>query len=271
MKQYPTVWKEHIKLLLRTPLENLVQFVVVGADRVCTEPLSGAPCMYLLGRTGAMQPEVVICKLARTFKGVQPMRYKATRNYLDWLLTESPFSDFYVTKSVAEVRKTGVCIVRCDIPANLMLAALVAFRHVWEFPSFIQAWQKLVERGVDKAHALVLSQWCSADAKGVVCFSGGRHNSNHFIFGYTCPATTLQTFKNADWPIEEANYSEVVKYEGLQYTWGEWHHTNNLHSAMVNHLTFTTVVGGFGSQSRMLKQPYKQIAKALNLVLEELQ
>lgn len=270
MKQYPAVWKEQIKLLLRMPSERLVQFVVIGAKGVDAPALEGRQCMSSLQLGGDIQPEVVICKLARTFEGFQPMRYKATRNYLDWLLTESPFSDFYVTKSVAEVSETGVCIARCDIPANLMLAALVAFRHVWEFPSFIQAWQKLVEKGVDKAHALVLSQWCSANNKGVVDFRGGAYNSNHFIFGNGCPVNTLQAFKNADWPFEEGKYSEVFGYEGLQHTWGIMCPNNYLYSAMVSHLTFTDVVGVFGAQSRMLKQPYKQIAKALNLVLEEL-
>lgn len=95
--------------------------------------------------------------------------------YFKWLTYKSPFSEAFLMKGGAGVRKYGyVCVKTQGIPANLMSGALLAARMSTEHNGSIMiAWYHLVKEGLDPdiayAHAhQVTVTWDDMNKKWLV-------------------------------------------------------------------------------------------------------
>lgn len=165
-------------------------------------------CMARL-RDVSGRPRFIVSKL---------MKGEVSREYLNWLLGESSFSKYYLADSYEEVRELGGVVVRCDIPANLMMMALQLFRYSWEFPSLIGQWTELCKEGLEEHDALIAAHFMNeGNASPRV---GGA--TVHHIFDWTLVGTgILEDFKNLTPPNLEENYCDVGKYISIQGTWSK--------------------------------------------------
>lgn len=90
--------------------------------------------------------------------------------YLEWLMNHSVYSECFVTKSGMEAVLSGI-ILRTNIPANLLVAALIATRYPWEHSlTFYFYWCQLVKRGVDKSLAFLAAHCVKEPTEGFYRF-----------------------------------------------------------------------------------------------------
>lgn len=213
--------KEQVIVAQGINCHHLSQYIVVGQNGVGYDGLSGEECMSSLkcdiNQTAA--PKVLVIKNNFDFKGTDALNKEYTIPYLTWLLTDSPLSELYVTGSVEELLETGVCIVRCDVPANLMLVACQALRYSWEFPTMVDSWGKLVGEGMDKSHALYFCQLIRNTGGVSASWGGNSLNTNHFIFPTDVNLNALLDFNKKVYKLTESLYSETGTYDGVKHTW----------------------------------------------------
>lgn len=124
--------------------------------------------------------------------------------YYDWLFNRSPLKDCYYTKDAALALKDNFIIINVDQPGNVMMAACISHRYLWEETKVPRAWGSLVEAGVDETGAFMIAHCITAPYHKVDEFelnlwattiSCNSDNSNHTIFGYDgCTAAGLRNF-----------------------------------------------------------------------------
>lgn len=68
--------------------------------------------------------------------------------YLTWVMNDSPWSDYIVTKDLAEGKEKGIR-VRTDIPANAMMCTFYALRYPTEYRDVITLWGRYTDEGLD--------------------------------------------------------------------------------------------------------------------------
>lgn len=207
-------------------------------------------CMSDLSRVGGLikNPTHLIVKVKRNYKGrgrLDDIGYEHPHfdQYINWLLKESAFSQYFYSKNVEEVRETGVVVIRTDMPSNLMLMVGAAVRYTWEFPEFIDNWAALCAVDIEPHKALVLMH--TFHEKDGDYYEGyGNHNSNHFMFR----GSTVRTLDWADKPElwhNDTLFNEYLTYTYLQDTWRDL----NVGKELVCLMAFTTT-------TKVVKSPF---------------
>lgn len=78
--------------------------------------------------------------------------------YTDWLLGKSPYKSVFVENRLEKGAEYFTC--RANVPSNLLVGGLIAYRAIREYPDIVVAWHELVVAGGDPnlsfliAHAL---------------------------------------------------------------------------------------------------------------------
>ena len=264
--KYPL--KVHLEMALLNSLEDggsLNHYSVVGTRGTYRAHGNEACSAGIRSEVKVGTPEYVVMKTIYNYRN---RGTKFNKEYLNWLLTSSPLSHIYLTESVEELEELGSIVIDCKTPANLLIIAMQAFRYLWEFPFFINTWEKLVELGLDPDYAFVAVHHTSL--KGELSSIGGG-NSNHHIFPSTIPAKTLLRFKELSLAREEPPFSSAFKYEGVQYTWKS--SGVSLHEALSRNIMKGKgkVDHAFGSSEvTKVDNPYEQLFNAVKYILEEL-
>lgn len=271
IEKYPANVQKQVKVLMDTPFNSAsftTQHVLVGVDDDCGR-VRGNICHNDLRSKQVGCPQFIIEKLLHTYRNIDCVEFKQTVPYLDWLFKDSPLADFYLTDSAEEFIVVGCAVVRCDIPANLLLISLQAIRYTWEFPDLTEHWYNLVKLGVKGSHALVLCQSFNTRG-GKVSWGTNSFNNNHFMFSTCASFDTLHHFTNKQWQLEEELYSEANTYKGVQHTWKEGGVVECLRGAITaNIVTKTTEVKSpFGGELKVVDNAYEQVVNALNKLLE---
>lgn len=62
-----------------------------------------------------------------------------SEEFYDFLFNESPWKDAFLTKTGKEAFDSGYVLCRTDVPANVLLAACIASRRVWQYSSLQMA------------------------------------------------------------------------------------------------------------------------------------
>lgn len=122
--------------------------------------------------------------------------------YYDWLLNRSPFSDVFISSDSKQVLDDEFLLLGCQHPRNVVVAACIAHRYLWEETKVVPVWASLVDAGMDEDGAFVLAHTISIpynyvnnleDVLASLCIEG--QNSNHTVFGGLLYKTCLTNFR----------------------------------------------------------------------------
>lgn len=116
------------------------------------------PCHYYLQTTGYL-PETSHAEFAVQFmcKNLRRDDNNLRREWLEYVMNDSPWSQYIITKSYDTALDTGI-LVRTDIPSNAMMCTFYALRYPTEFHEKIKAWKKYSDAGMDKAIAFFAAE-----------------------------------------------------------------------------------------------------------------
>lgn len=81
------------------------------------------------------------------FRDEEEMHPEVDR-YLTWVMNDSPWARYCVTKDIEEAKKGGIR-VRTDIPANAMMCTFYALRYPTEYGYKIRNWCEYTKGGLD--------------------------------------------------------------------------------------------------------------------------
>jgi hypothetical protein len=76
--------------------------------------------------------------------------------FVDWLINRSPYSQVFIEKDAEEALKTRMLVASGDHPGNILGAAMVASRRLWEYVFVAKAAHDLVKEGVNEDLAFYL-------------------------------------------------------------------------------------------------------------------
>lgn len=130
------------------------------------------------------------------------------REYIDWLVNESPYAPTYVSKDVDKILEDGVFVQDITMDNRLVTCGAIAQRFLYEssFTDLKHVWKGLVNEGVNKAFAFVVSYMFSYK-EGIVTVGKER-------WGHTEPSrgrlskNSLKKFltsREEDWDAEGLN------------------------------------------------------------------
>mgnify|MGYP003630208342 CR=1 FL=1 len=195
------------------------------------------------------------------------------QDYLSWLVGDSCISSYYLEDSVEEVLKSKSVVIRCDVPASLMMAAVQMFRYIWEFPEITKIWSKLVEVGVDKDHAFVVAHHIRCPEHPALS-PHGVGNTNHHVFGSGIGVDVLDRFKTLSPFTKDELFSVRGKYSWIQNAWegGTEEGSRTLYEELKDRCSSGTrkVSHAFGtSQVEASEDLYTQIKKAIDEITKE--
>lgn len=103
---------------------------------------------------------------------------KLARPWLDYLINRSIWKDIYLNNDVDQVLKDSCVVIHTNTPACLLMQALVATRHSWEYIPMMKAFSALVEGGCPEDMAILLAYLVSCNGDDASLKVGpGSHKS----------------------------------------------------------------------------------------------
>ena len=81
---------------------------------------------------------IVTCINRGTKRDIESCPLDATLWFYNWLLNDSPWADAFEEKDAEAAYKAGVVVCTTNVPGNILQAALVASRQVWEHPRVVR-------------------------------------------------------------------------------------------------------------------------------------
>lgn len=100
--------------------------------------------------------------------GQRRLEKRQLYDYYDFLINRSPWSPCFEPINGEKAFKAGSCVLKVDVPANMLQGALISTRNTWEYPLNIGIWWELVQLGVEERLAFIACYLVSRDGDGVV-------------------------------------------------------------------------------------------------------
>lgn len=100
--------------------------------------------------------------------GQKRLKKRQLYDYYDFLINRSPWSHCFEPISGEKAFKAGSCVLKVDVPANMLQGALISTRNSWEYALNIEIWWELVQLGVEERLAFIACYLVSRDGDGVV-------------------------------------------------------------------------------------------------------
>lgn len=163
-------------------------------------------------------------------KGSYKLPKEHQLKFMHWLLNDSAYSEVFSTKSAKKALSDRMVIVDAFKPSNLMAAALVATRRLWEYDHIARVTVDLMEEGVNGDLAFVLAHCSSANVTG----TGNIHfNTAHTAHCSLNPNNmdfnALKSFINHKVVRPNKTYNESYRYNyydrmytDKKYGEGDW-------------------------------------------------
>ena len=106
-----------------------------------------------------------------------PKEMKKLISYLNWIIKKSPWRNafLYPSQSIATKLKDGV-VMNTNKSPQYVVGAMSALRAAWEYPYFLDAWNKFKKLGFSKESSFILAN--VLDDKGEM----SNPNDNHATF-----------------------------------------------------------------------------------------
>jgi len=167
---------------------------------------------------------VVIANRMQTDKNSQKScGWEHIERYYSFLFNDSVFSDCYVTKDVERCFDKGIT-VRTDLPANLVVAACIATRQVWEYPEIGRSVSNLIKWGVEPRKAHLVGHHLIVRDNGT--YTPHRRGGHVAIYGDRMGPKNIENFlegrlpKGEDYPYNSLTYQTSRTYQGIPCMWG---------------------------------------------------
>lgn len=125
-----------------------------------------------------------------------PLSGKIKAKYYDWLLHRSPVSHVFISKGVKKVFKDKLVFLSTEHPLNVIMAACIMHRHIWEIPLVPKTWFDLVNAGMDEDAAFAVAHLIYPLAGDKCMIRLNVENTNHTIFDGHIFNDTLINFVN---------------------------------------------------------------------------
>lgn len=160
-----------------------------GIEELLDGPTSSTSSYITLHESGSYSLEKIsVCHagLKRADKGVsfvvsridQVGETIGRRKFYNWLIKRSVYSPFIVNSHYADAVERGL-ILRTNVPSNLMLQALILSRYPNEWPESVEAWNLMVDAGIDEDLAILLTSFIKKKGEGW-CYSTRTENHRAF-------------------------------------------------------------------------------------------
>jgi hypothetical protein len=108
-----------------------------------------AICHAMLTRPGVKNPKFIINRLQWGWKSGKAVAPRDTLEaYLEYLSYRSPYRKAFAIKGGKKILDDGYAVFNTNIPGNLMAAAMLSVRMMWEYPGVPFIWHELVKNGV---------------------------------------------------------------------------------------------------------------------------
>lgn len=142
--------------------------------------------------------------------------------YYSFLFNESVFADCYVTKDVERCFEDGIT-VRTDRPANLVVAACIATRQVWEYPSVSRSVSNLIKFGVDPRKAHLAGHLISVKDNGSYVEDTRCGHISIYIsqMNHVGVGNFLKAELKGNHRANKDTYQNLLTYGGIPYMWGD--------------------------------------------------
>lgn len=135
--------------------------------------------------------------------------------YLDWLINRSVFSDTFYEKDVDKILEEEIWVTRCDIPGNIMVAAMTCLRALTESDRSCRSGEvflPLVQAGCTEEFAFVLGHFMK-DGQ----LKTDSYDSHHCMFNWGGMKTgTVVNFLNKKFiKPRDFNFDVDKMYSGV--------------------------------------------------------
>lgn len=128
-------------------------------NEVKTVNRTGAACHYSMQTLRGNLPDGDNYRQCTPLYGVQYITDKhkfgddkLLDEYLTWVMNDSPWSQYIITKKLADGKKHGV-LINADIPDNALMCTFYALRYPTEYPATIRRWKEWVDAGMNPTGA----------------------------------------------------------------------------------------------------------------------
>jgi len=204
-------WKEGIDELLHSKFSSTSSFASLNEDGTA-DTYMNTVCHSALNKGGPGTLFVV----SRIDKEGRKKNLR-DRVFYNWLIKISPYSSFIINTRYADAMRRGL-IVRTDVPANLMVQALVVSRHPWEHTELIDLWYSLVKKGVHPNIAFPLVFFVREEEEDKWIYT--LHEGNHKAI--SSKYLDLEFFKNfmkGEYTAARPNFYNNARYTGMFSLW----------------------------------------------------
>lgn len=160
--------------------------------------------------------------------------------WLDYLMNRSPFSDYFIEKDAKAAIEKSYVVVTSEAPSNLMAAALVCTRHLWEKPYSIYGFNKLLRFNCQEDMAFLFSIASKFSTKSIgansspdLYYPNGTNEPRELVWSpttvcgqghkpltpYSMYMAGVKAFLDKTPFHKNANYSKNTNYSGLDKAW----------------------------------------------------
>lgn len=187
------------------------------------EPLkvSTGPCHGFIRNAGSERSVAIVTHINRLSASNDKFRERAEKTqdlhvtFYDWVFNRSPWAFCFTTKDAAQAVEERACVVRVDVPANMLQGALITTRNMWEHSPNIQLWDKLVKAGIEENKAFVMSMAVSPVDNGREVFLRGL-DTDHLAICSDIRMDGLEAFLQGSPLYTTGDYNRSGDYQGVK-------------------------------------------------------
>lgn len=219
------LYAEVVEVRLTKGMDGLMNLWWLGDCKLCK--VGSTSCCTGLRRTPSWTKYIVsglnglIEEDSHTVEGLKTCTH--ARNYINWLVNESPYAITYVSKDVDEILDDGVFVQDASFDNRLVVNGCIAQRLLWEssFSDLRHIWGMLYDRGVMGNTAFLACYLFQYDQVSASITNGKVR------YGHTDPGegrlspTAMANFIYDRLEWNEPSLAERGSYHGLREGWGE--------------------------------------------------
>lgn len=139
--------------------DRVYAVTVMGDGSVNEHTIHGYNCHGMLGKRVGVDSLFTLTAFNSVWYEKYNMCSKvANKEWIKWVLNDSPYSAAFLTKSVTTALTKGV-ITTSEVGGDMMVGGLHLYRNMWESrtATYMKLWWELVRKGMDPHYAYILS------------------------------------------------------------------------------------------------------------------
>ncbi len=135
-------------------------------------------CHAGLSSTPGIVPFILVNRILPAIIKDQELSYDVKLSVLDWLITESPWHSAFLGSAEQSLKDGYVFYCTEGIPANVVGAAMIATRVLWEYTHVSERFYALAKAGVNKTFAFLVAHYSNDGNKNItMTYIGDGHKA----------------------------------------------------------------------------------------------